>query len=276
MRNFRSGALVLCFVFLSIQRLLGQAPATPVAVDADLVEAPAWLYNDIACAPSLTTEPAAPVKVMGSQDTVIKHMLGPGDMVVVSGGAAAGLEPGQRFYVRRLIRTFGNKGPDAAHPVSVHTAGWIQILAVDSKVATASVVHACEGLLLDDYLEPFSPPMIAARSAAGSAPQYSNMGHITAGDENMGNVGTGQMIGIDRGGSAGVKVGQRFLVFRDKRAMRNESPEYSVQYMQNRQNVPLVEVAEVLVVLVKPDSATVQVTMARDSVMTGDFIAEIR
>ena len=46
--------------------------------------------------------------------------------------------------------------------------------------------------------------------------------------------------------------------------------------MQNRQNLPLVEIAEVLVVSVKPDVATVQVTMARDSVMTGDFIAEIR
>jgi hypothetical protein len=216
------------------------------------------------------------VKVIGSQDSIIKHMLGPGDTLVLSGGAAAGLQPGQQFFVRRLIRTFGATGPDAQHPVSVHTAGWIQVLAVDASVATASVVHACEGIMLDDYIEPFAAPMIAGTASTGTLPQYSNMGHITLGDQNMGSVGTGQMIGIDRGSSAGVLIGQRFLVFRDKRTLHNEGADYSLDYMQNRQNLPLVEVAEVLVTAVKPDAATVQVIVARDSVMTGDFIAEIR
>jgi hypothetical protein len=152
----------------------------------------------------------------------------------------------------------------------------VQILAVDAAVATASVVHACEGLMLDDYLEPYTPPMIAAHATTGATAQYSNMGHITLGDQNMESVGTGQMIGIDRGSNAGVTLGQRFLVFRDKRSMRNESPEYSLTYTEGRVNVPLVEVAEVLVVSVKADVSTVQVVAARDSVMTGDFIAEIR
>jgi hypothetical protein len=40
--------------------------------------------------------------------------------------------------------------------------------------------------------------------------------------------------------------------------------------------VPLVEVAEVLVVAVRPNDATVQVTMAKDTVSLGDLIAEIR
>jgi hypothetical protein len=92
----------------------------------------------------------------------------------------------------------------------------------------------------------------------------------------MQNVGTGQMVGINRGSRAGVVLGQRFLVFRDKSRMQNEGREYSVTYLENSQRLPLVEVAEVLVVGVKPDHATVQVTMAKDSVMTGDFIAEIR
>jgi hypothetical protein len=162
------------------------------------------------------------------------------------------------------------------HPISVHTAGWIQILGVDASVATATVLHACEGMMLDDYLEPFEPPMIAARMVPGTLPQYSNMGRIALGDENMQNVGTGQMIGIDRGANAGVVLGQRYLVFRDKRNLRNQGREYSEAYMQNAHALPLVEVAEVLVVAVKPDTATVQVTMAKDTVTTGDFIAEIR
>jgi hypothetical protein len=131
-------------------------------------------------------------------------------------------------------------------------------------------------MMLDDYLEPFEAPVIAARAVPGTLPQYSNMGRITLADENMQNVGTGQMIGIDRGANVGVVLGQRYLVFRDKRRLRNEGREYSKTYMLNAPAIPLVEVAEVLVVAVKPDTATVQVTMSKDTVTTGDFIAEIR
>lgn len=293
MQYFRNGLLVLCLAsvasgcaFLHRMTTLGQTAATPATpataaaplpvAQADRMEPPSWLFNDIACAPSLTTQPPPALRLMGSQDTVVKQMLGPGDTLVISGGSSAGLQPGQRFFVRRNVRTFGAKGPDSEHPVSVHTAGWVQVLGVDASVATARILHACEGMMLDDYLEPFVSPMIAAQAVPGTLPQYSNMGHITTADENMQNVGTGQMIGIDRGSSGGVALGQRYLVFRDKRRMRNDRREYSETYVQNAQQLPLVEVAEVLVVAVRPDDATVQVTVAKDTVSTGDFIAEIR
>jgi hypothetical protein len=279
MSNTYRRLFALCLVTLAgTAGLFGQAPTTSPAApaQADLVEPPSWLYNDIACAPSLTTKAPPPLRLLGSQDTIVKHMLSPGDTLVVTGGASAGLEPGQRFFVRRNVRTFGAQGPDAQHPVSVHTAGWIQILGVDANVATASIVHACEGMLLDDYLEPFVSPTIAAKTAQGTLPQYANMGHITNGDENSWNVAIGQMIGIDRGTNAGVVMGQRYLVFRDKRKMRNDVGERSEAYIQNIQHLPLVEVGEVLVVAVRPDDATVQVTVARDSITSGDLIAEIR
>jgi hypothetical protein len=279
MRMFRSSMFAPFLISACATAALGQTPipqAPARDVPADTVEAPAWLANDISCAPSLTTEAAPNLRVIGSQDTVIKHMLGPGDTLVINAGSAAGLQPGQQFFVRRNMKMFGLKGPDLQHPLSVHTAGWVQILGADASVATATVVHACDGILLDDYLEPYKPPMIAAQSMPGTLPQYSNMGHITTGDENMQNVATGQMVGIDRGSNAGVVLGQRYLVFRDKRRMRNEGPEYSAAYVGSTQQVPLVEVAEVLVVAVKPDHATVQITMAKDSVSTGDLIAEIR
>jgi hypothetical protein len=303
MRTFRTALLVLCLAGLAsgctfLHRLekaahLGQTPTTPAAAttapiqtmpaplqvaQGDLVAPPAWLFNDIACAPLLTTQLPPALRVLGSQDTVIKHMMGPGDTILVSGGAGVGLQPGQQFFVRRLVKTFGATGPDPLHPVSVHTAGWIQILGVDAAVATATVVHACEGMLLDDYLEPFTPPLIAARAPTGTLPQYTNMGHITTGDENTETVGAGQMIGIDRGANAGVVLGQRFLVFRDKRNKRFDGlkDEYSVTYIQGLTQLPLVEVGEVLVVSVRPDDSTVQVTMSKDSVSRGDLIAEIR
>jgi hypothetical protein len=279
MRLFRSGRLMLCLLVLAPGSALAQDPvrrAVPPPPQVNAVEPPDWLFNDIACAPSLTTDPPPSLRLVGSQDTIIKHMLGPGDTLVISGGSAAGLQPGQRFFVRRNIKTFGARGPDPQHPISVHTAGWIQILGVDASVATARVVQACEGMLLDDYLEPFVSPMIAGQPAQGALPQYANMGHITTGDENMQNVGAGQMIGIDRGSSTGVMLGQRYLVFRDKRKARGEGLQYSETYVRTAALLPVVEVGEVLVVAVRPDESTVQVTMSKDTVSTGDLIAEIR
>jgi hypothetical protein len=153
----------------------------------------------------------------------------------------------------------------------------VQILGVDTAIATATVVHACDGILLDDYLEPFTAPMIASRVVAGNTPQYANMGHILTSDEGFQNVASvGQMINIDRGGDLGVVLGQRYLVFRDKRGMRNESGGYSKGYQQSVNRTPLVEVGEVLVVGVRPDHAIVEVVVAKDAISMGDFIAEIK
>jgi hypothetical protein len=269
-------ALFVLAVLLTGRAAWGQTP-TVAAPPPDTVPPPAWLYNDLACASTVTTHAPGPLRVLGSQDPVIKHMMGPGDTLVVSGGSNAGLQTGQRFFVRRVLRTYGAmKGPDAQHPLSVHTAGWAQILGVDLDVSTATVVHACEGILLDDYLEPFIEPLIAAQAVPGRTPQYTNMGRILTSDEAFQTVATGQTINIDRGSDAGVVLGQRYLVFRDKRGMLNESHEYSMTFARNAKRLPLVEVGEVMVVGVGPDYSTVQVLISKDVITTGDFIAEIR
>ena len=204
MRHSCRGLLVLGMVAISGCSLLrprpttlGQTPVIQTApvpaaapLQTDLVPPPSWIYNDIACASFLTTQPSSTIRVVGSQDAVVKHLMATGDMLVIGGGANDGIQPGQRFFVRRFIRTFGaTKGPDPLHPLSVHTSGWVQILGVDATVSTATVLHACEGILLDDYLEPFTEPMIAAHAVPGSTPQYTNMGHILTSDETFANVG---------------------------------------------------------------------------------------
>lgn len=270
-------ALALCLLGTAIGH--GQTPATPPsAAQVDLVPPPIWAFNDLACAPYITTEaPTVALRVVGSQDTVVKRMMGPGDILVISGGSGAGLAAGQEYYVRRLIRSFGaTRGPDQKHPLSVHTAGWVRILGVDSGVATATITHACEGLLLDDYLEPFSPPLVSARTVATSAAQFANMGRILRGDESRTTAGVNDMVNIDRGSSSGVVVGQRFLVFRDKRMSESNGSGYSEMLRQDFRRLPLVEVGQVVVVAVRENSATVQVTIVRDAVRSGDLIAAVQ
>ena len=94
-----------------------------------------------------------------------------------------GFSPGSVFSCGASYRQVTTTGPTP--PPTIHTSGWVQILGVDTMVSTATVVHACDGILFDDYLEPFVAPMIAARPLPGSTPQYDNMGHIVTGVEGL-------------------------------------------------------------------------------------------
>ena len=266
------------YVFLMAVPSLAQAPPAPSA-DTELVPPPAWAFNDVACAPALApekrdrkNEPA--LRVVGVQDPAIRELLGPGDKLVINAGSNAGLQPGQRFFVRRFIAAVSTTGRTPRG--TIHTSGWVQILGVDTIVSTATVVHACDGILFDDYLEPFVSPMIAARPLPGSTPHYDNMGHIVTGIEGLHTAAAGSLMTIDRGSNSGVVLGQRYIVFRDKRKQHIETTGRSKAFAAVAGNSPLVEVGQVLVIAVRADDATVQVVASRDAISHGDLIAPIR
>jgi hypothetical protein len=269
-----------CALYVSLIALpaMAQTPPAPSA-DTEFVAPPAWAFNDVACAPALGPEKRnkknePTLRVVGVQDPAIRELLGPGDTLVISAGSNAGLQPGQRFFVRRLIPAVTTTGPTPR--ATIHTSGWVQILGVDTMVSTATVMHACDGILFDDYLEPFVSPMIAARPLPGSTPTYDNMGHIVTGIEGIYTAAPGNVMTIDRGSNAGVVLGQRYIVFRDKRDQHLDMTGRSKAFAAVAANSPLIEVGEVLVVAVRPDDATVQVVASRDAITHGDMIAPIR
>jgi hypothetical protein len=266
-RPYRGAGRTALGLAALVGALTGEAAAQGPA------EPPGWVYNDLACAPQLTiVPPTRTLRVIGSQDTVERHMLGPGDTLVISGGSMTGLAPGQQYYVRRLANTFGAPPPSKAHPASVHTAGWVRIAGVDGNVATATVVHACEGILLNDYLEPFTAP-VATPVSTGNAVQYENMGRILAGDEGRDIAARNDLMSIDRGASSGVVVGQRYRVFRDK---RENAINYSKMQDPATEATPLVEIGEVVVIAVQQEHATVQVLKTRDAIRTGDIVFAVQ
>jgi hypothetical protein len=275
--RYRTSACALYLVAMAVP-VLAQVPPAPSA-DTQLVAPPDWAFNDVACAPALgppkrdrKNEPT--IRVVGVQDPAIRELLGPGDTLVVSAGSNAGIQTGQRFFVRRLIPAVATFG---ANPrATIHTSGWVQILGVDTMVSTATVVHACEAILFDDYLEPYVAPMIAARPLTGSIPQYDNMAHIVSGIEGIHTAAPGNVMTIDRGSNGGVVLGQRYIVFRSKRDQVMDMTGRSKAFAAVGGKPPLVEVGEVLVVAVRAEDATVQVVIARDAITHGDMIAPIQ
>lgn len=234
-----------------------------------------WSANDLACSPYLTmTLPDGRFRVIGSMDTFVKTMMAPPDTVVINAGLQQGLQIGQEFFVRRVPRDMGALGPDRNHPLSVHTAAWIRLIGVGPTSATASITHACDGIMLDDYLEPFVPPLVAAAAIDGT-PQFEHLARIVTGDEGRTTLAIGDFTTIDRGSDHGIVNGQRFSVYRDTvssvvyRGMSGSAPSRDVGGSAGL----LVEVGTVIAIAVRPESSTVRVVQARDAIRRDDFIA---
>src|SRR5687767_3374580 len=74
----------------------------------------------VACAPSLalTPVPADGLRIVGSQDSALRSLFGPRELVIVNGGTQASVQIGQEYFVRRPF-TFGR--PSSSMVQIVHT-----------------------------------------------------------------------------------------------------------------------------------------------------------
>ncbi len=159
------------------------------------------LQKGVACAPppSLDGPPPRALHILGSQDTMQRALLGPGDALVVDGGTESGVQLGQQFFVRRL-NNFGMARGKRAEGTT--TAGWISIVAVNESTAIASVDHACGPLLEMDFLVPFVAPVLPAgvdRDETPGQPDFMALGRIITGGGDRVATGPGDFVLIDQG-----------------------------------------------------------------------------
>jgi hypothetical protein len=211
----------------------------------------------LACAASLAYEaPPTPLRITGSQESVVHRSFAPGDLITINAGTDNGIDAGQEYYTRRAVpierRPIGRD-----NPATIRTTGWIRIYAVDRQMSLATITHACDSVELNDYLEPFVLPEIPAISANRPPAQRGNYGRVLTGNDNRTSFGRGDYFLVDRGSDHGVTVGAQFVVYRDKRQPGNF----------------LFELGEAVAVEVRPDSSTLRVTVSRDAFIAGDYVA---
>jgi hypothetical protein len=213
----------------------------------------------VACAqpPTLAGAPDGALRIIGSQDSVRRSLLGSRDLLVLNGGTQAGVQLGQQFFVRRAIR-FGAASTGSGH--GAKTLGWIRIVAVNDSTAIATVDHICGGIVTDDYLEPFVAPVLPAnadRDDSTGEPDFTALGRIIIGNEDRAATGPGDFVLIDRGTEQGVMPGARFAVYRDIGAA----------------GMPLASIGEGIVISTRETVALTRITRTRDAVFSGDYVA---
>jgi hypothetical protein len=212
-----------------------------------------------ACAPppTVSVTPASSVHLVGGQDTVDRWLYGTGELVVLSGGADAGLSIDQRYFLRRPV-LFGGYGVDMSKVLTMaQTSGWVRIVAVNSGTAIARVEMACTGVLAGDYIEPFAEPEPVDEHAAVGEADFSSLGRVLFGQRESWIGGPGDFMMIDRGRNQGATPGARFAIYRNLRVP----------------GLPLVSVGEGIVVSASEGRAMMKILSSRSAVESGDFVA---
>ena len=211
----------------------------------------------LACAPTLAFEaPAMTLRVTGGQDSVVRYSFAPGDLITINAGTRDGISVGQEFFVRRAL-TVRRDPITQDTPATIRTTGWIRVYAVDETMSLATITHACDTIEVNDYLEPFALPQVPTAAAERAPAQRENYGRVLVGQDRRRAFGRGDHFMVDRGSDHGVERGMRFVIYRDKRVAENF----------------LFEIGEAVAMDVKPDSATLQVNVAFDAILEGDYVA---
>ncbi len=236
------------------------AAALPVSAQRGPAAVSTGLPGDVlglACAPQTAVEaPPTPIRITGGQDSFVRTNYAPGDLVTINAGTINGIEVGQEFFVRRLQTA--NRAPVSREtPGVIRTAGWIRVYAVDDEWSLATVTHACDTILTGDYLEPLALPTVPPASVQRGKPERGNYGRVMTGSDNRRVFGKGDYLIVNRGSNQGVTSGALFVFYRDKRQPENF----------------LFELGEATAVDVKAETSTLYVTLSRDSIQEGDYVA---
>jgi len=212
----------------------------------------------LACAPSAAFgDPSTPLRITGGQDASTHDIYAPGDLITINAGTANGISVGQEFFARR-VQTPRERKPNGKDQVTIQTAGWIKVWAVDEGMSLATITHACDTVDVGDYLEPFKLPEPVVAAAAKPKPARDHYARVMQGGDLKTTFGRGDFFVINRGSAEGVKPGAQFVVYRDKKAAKNF----------------LFELGEAVAVNVGEKVSTLRVTLSRDAFIEGDYVAE--
>ena len=149
-----------------------------------------------------------------------RQLAGNGQEIDINRTPNDGLAVGQRYAVRRVQSPAMFPGPGGdTTTMTVRTAGFVTITAIDENNALANVDVACTTINEGDYLDVYSEPPLptVAAPAIETLPDWDDRSKILTGTDGKAMFGDGDTMTIERGVPHGVFAGQRFSIWRDYR-----------------------------------------------------------
>lgn len=259
MRAVRISTLAIAGLWAVVATAAAQAPAPAPGAPPGAFGVLGMYPQRLTCADLPTfSPPRIEHRLTTAQDGngALRRAFAAPDSLIVPGGMGAGLQVGQRFFVRRLLPSATHATPSTTRPGVVHTAGWISIVGADTNAAVAHIDHACDGFQAGDYLEPFAPTPMPPAVAPPGPPTFEGMGQLLFGNDGRRSFANGDLIVVNRGATHGVTAGARLSIYRDVKT-----------------GGPLVPVGQAIVLTTGADTATVIADRVRDVLMAGDFVA---
>jgi hypothetical protein len=248
--SFRIGALLGAAALLASSAFAQKEPAASVTNLAPEV-------LSLGCAPVMAlAPPAKTLRITGGQDTGARRIFGQGDLITINAGTKGNIEVGREYFVRRPIADRGMK-PSPSKPAVIQTVGWVRVYGVDEDMSLVTVTYGCDTIEIGDYLEPFAMPSVPAASANRNEAERDNYGHVLLGSDRRTSFGKGDYLVVDRGSKQEVTPGMQFVLYRNTKLPENF----------------LYDLGEAVAVDVREDTATLLVTVSRDAIQRGDYVA---
>ena len=234
--------------------------AIPAAAAAQVVNLPRIAERDVArelscAAESPLIEPIMTKRILGSSDKG-RTLFAAGEAVIVNAGTAHGIEPGQQFYIRRVVSDRFSEPLPGFVPISVHTAGWLRVVEVKEEVSFATITQVCDGVMVGDYLEAFEPVPVSSELGAGE-PDYSQPAHLILGDERRQMGAPGSLMVMYQGSDHDLKPGQRVTIFQHTLGGAG----------------PVMRVGSGTIAVVRKETSLVRIDKASQEVFVGDLLA---
>ena len=214
------------------------------------------LTRDAACAPaSPLVRPSSALTIAAGREAR-KTLFGSGDAVVIRGGTAQGVKAGDEYFVRRSIADRFTEHQPGVYPISILTAGAVQIVEAQTDSSIGVVTYGCDGIMEGDYLERYERPVSPA-ATVGISPDYAHPAHLILGAERRQVAGAGNFMVLDRGSDHGVRPGQQLTIFR--RTLREGGP--------------VANIGTATVFTVQAESSVIRIESSLDAVYVGDLVA---
>jgi len=212
------------------------------------------------------------LRVIGGNEAG-RVMFGPGEPIVINAGTTQGIQKGQQYFVRRYVRDHFT--PESADfvPHGVHTAGWITIVDARADKAVATVTHACDGILVGDYLEPYAEPVATPPASLGGAPDFDHPARLVMGDEKRQTGAAGSLMLMNRGSDHEVRAGQTITIYRETTGSAAYHQMSTDSGKKKESTGPVLEVGRGTVLNVRPQTSLIRIDWSRQAVFVGDLVA---